>query len=633
MNQFYLLLNFLPVVLKKRTAAIVCPLLFFISVSAQITNISGIVNTYHKVIEIIPAKACVRVTNVAALSQNKKVIIIQMKGASINTTNSSAFGDTTTLNQAGNYEVGTICYIIGDSVFLFHNLLNTYDYSAGKVQLVNFAEYYSASVVDTVKATSWDSAAGTGGVIAISAEENLTLNAPVFADSSGYSGGRYLLSTGGICLPAPNYIYNPTSTNPQNGAYKGEGVANMTTAISGGRGAPANGGGGGNYHNNGGGGGANLSAGGIGGGNSSTVGCLGTFQGVAGKALNSWNGKKIFPGGGGGAGHVNFVSGPTIGGGNGGGIIFIQANNLTSNGYWISAGGAEGGPAISDGASGGGAGGTIIINVLNSFTDNVFIRANGGNGGTEDDGGNSGRCYGAGGGGSGGVIYFTGALPTGTITASGGSAGPELSPSLSCNTLVLPGAGSPGFVISNYTYSRSFDEAGYCRVLLPVQLTGFIATPAGKKVFLQWWLQTPGQVKRFIIERSVAQGQWSGWKAVEPNDQIKNYTAVDENPFPGTTFYRIKIIEKNNSIGYSPIRRVNMDLNETFSIYPNPAKNKIFIVTGIPSSAELKLLDIFGKIILQKKLINSQTEINLDSVPAGIYLVNINGTTRELIVQ
>src|SRR3982750_3642052 len=92
--------------------------------TAQTTNISGVVNTYHKVIEIIPAKACVRVSSTAGLIQFLKTMLIQMKGATINTTNTASFGDTTSLNNAGNYELGTVCDIIGDSVFFFHTLLN-----------------------------------------------------------------------------------------------------------------------------------------------------------------------------------------------------------------------------------------------------------------------------------------------------------------------------------------------------------------------------------------------------------------------------------------------------------------------------------------------------------------------------
>src|SRR5690349_18877971 len=83
-----------------------------IASSAQTTNISGIVNTYHKVIEVIPSKACLRVLDPTGLTVNTKVMIVQMKGATITTTNNSSFGDTTSLNGAGNYEIGTICYLI-----------------------------------------------------------------------------------------------------------------------------------------------------------------------------------------------------------------------------------------------------------------------------------------------------------------------------------------------------------------------------------------------------------------------------------------------------------------------------------------------------------------------------------------
>ena len=82
--------------------------------SAQITPISGIVNSYYSVVEVIPAKACVRLNTTAGLNYNDKVMIVQMKGAGINTSNSSSFGDTTSLNNAGNYEIGAVCHVDGD---------------------------------------------------------------------------------------------------------------------------------------------------------------------------------------------------------------------------------------------------------------------------------------------------------------------------------------------------------------------------------------------------------------------------------------------------------------------------------------------------------------------------------------
>lgn len=614
-------------------------LIFFSSLSlySQTTAISGIVNTYHKAIEIIPAKACIRVADISGLTVNSRVLLIQMKGAAIITTTGSTFGDTISLNNAGNYEIGTVCYIIGDSVFLFHNLLNSYNTATGKVQLVQFGEYYAAEVVDTVKAASWDSAAGTGGVIAIYCDQDLTLNKPIYADSSGYRGGAFLLHNGTCSdfFPANGYVYSPSSTNNFTGAYKGEGVANLTLAQSGGRGAPANGGGGGNNHNNSGAGGANLTAGGNGGGNSSSgVSCTLSFQGLAGKALSSSTGLKLFMGGGGGAGHTNNgLSAAYSYGGNGGGLIFIWANNLIGNGELITAKGGNGGPSASDGAGGGGAGGTIILEVAN-YSGNTIIRTDGGDGGLSNNGGNNNRCFGGGGGGSGGAIYYSGAIPALTMSATGGAAGIEIGRAGNCNPIpvtALPG--NDGQIISNYIFSRSTATAGYCQLLLPVKLVAFNARLINDKVEMDWQIENPADVKRFIIERSINTRDWTEMKAIAGNDQSRQYSTIDANPVPGRSYYRIKFIEKSNAFSYSPVRRITTANKNSFYFYPNPAGNTITIAGNYDCPAELKLTDITGKIIFHTRLSAIPSAINLPVLPSGIYLIRINESVQKLIIR
>ncbi|HJS54695.1 MAG TPA: hypothetical protein VJ765_09135, partial [Chitinophagaceae bacterium] len=266
-----------------------CTIAFLFSTTfsfSQTTNISGIINTYHSVLAISTTAA--KLDNVSGLTYGNTVLLVQMKGATISTVNNSTFGDTSSLNYAGNYELATICSVSNDTVYFFNEVLNSYDVNY-KVQLVKFGEYYSANVTDTVKAQSWNSATGKGGVLALKVEQDLTLNAPLFADSTGYKGGSFYLHGGACGFFNPvgtGYAYDATSGSASNGAYKGEGVADVPTNLDGARGAPANGGGGGNNHNNGGGGGANLTSGGNGGGNFSTgpSGCNTTLQGRAGKA-------------------------------------------------------------------------------------------------------------------------------------------------------------------------------------------------------------------------------------------------------------------------------------------------------------------------------------------------------------
>src|ERR1051326_7293676 len=198
--------------LHRRIARAACLWLFLVlstlPLLSQTTNISGTVNIYQRVVEVIPAKACVRVASTTGLNPSAKVLLIQMKGAAINTANSSAFGDTMALNEAGNYEVSTICTIIGDSVFLVQSLLNNYTPATGKMQLVQFGEYVSANVTGTLTAPAWNNAAGIGGVIAIFVENDLTLNQSIVADGTGFKGGGFVQSNTSCTNTISGYVYN-----------------------------------------------------------------------------------------------------------------------------------------------------------------------------------------------------------------------------------------------------------------------------------------------------------------------------------------------------------------------------------------------------------------------------------------
>lgn len=607
---------------------------------AQTTPISGVVNTYYKVLNVVPAKACVIVPDAAGLSHNDKVMLVQMKGADINTnSSSSSFGDTTSLNNAGNYEIARVCHVIDDSVFMVFMFLNQYTVS-GKVQLVKIPQYYNADVIDTLKPAPWNNAAGTGGVLAIEVEEDLVLNAPIYGDSSGFRGGEFRVSSGdcGNFFPpaATDYAYNANTLSPQDGAFKGEGIADVSAAQSGGRGAPANGGGGGNNHNNGGGGGANLSFGGDGGGNSSSGGCRTNLLGKSGKALSSYSGKKIFAGGGGGAGQANNGFPAAYGGGNGGGIIFIKAKNLAGNNEKITANGQRGSAAIGDGAGGGGAGGTVIMNV-NNYIGTTTIESNGGLGGSVNNQATAGRCYGSGGGGSGGAIYFSGATPAVPISVTAGNGGIETSRSGTCNPAISSLAGSTGQVIPDYTYSSSLIlESSYCAALLPVELIWFKALYTDDQIILKWQVALPETGERFIVERS---GNGSTWIQIDEQpavEEILFYQHVDPSPHAGTNFYRLKMIDKMNTISYSAIQKIFIpSKNDLIKIYPNPAHKKIIITGNIFPHTELSLYDLSGKLLWNKKVANNQSmrEVDLPDLSRGIYLLKIEDVIKKLIIR
>jgi hypothetical protein len=606
--------------------------LLSITLNAQ-TSISGVINSYHKVIDIIPSKACVRVDNSSGLAFNDRVMIIQMKGATVNPTNGTSFGSITSLNNAGNYEIGTICSVRNDSVFLFKQLLRAYTVT-DKVQLVRIPQYFNALITDSLKAMPWDSTTGKGGVLAIWVSDNLVLNAPISVSSSGYAGGRYMTSNGTCSnFAAPSgYYYNASILSPQDGAYKGESVADLAINYSGGKGAVANGGGGGNNHNNGGGGGGNSSAGGNGGGNSSASGCSTSNPGKGGYSLNNSSGTKLFPGGGGGAGHANsgFFS---TGGGKGGGILFIQANALYSNGYKILANGQDGGNTLGDGASGGGGGGSIILNI-NSYADAVNIEAKGGNGGSENDDNTSGKCYGEGGGGSGGVIYFKGPAPAGISTVTGGAKGLKLN-SLGCGTITPGTAGTPGTMVTNYSFSESSTLSGACGAVLPVGLLNFSCRTSLTTVTIEWKATENATGTKAFLERNQDNNSWSVIQFYNLSTAAAQYRYEDRDLPPGIYQYRLKLVKADGSLYFSNISTAQLTGNSSLFVFPNPASSQLTIIHPFEAGSEVSFLDAMGQLVWNKKILSPTQMLKQDIsiLPKGVYRIRTGEFSRCFVVK
>ncbi|MBX7108132.1 MAG: gliding motility-associated C-terminal domain-containing protein [Chitinophagales bacterium] len=405
-------------------------------------NISGIINSYAQVTAI--AGTTFTTVSSAGFAVGDKIIVIQMKGASITTANTSAYGDITNLNNAGNWEFATISAINGNDITVASPLVKTYTVNA-KVQLVTVPTYCSVNIIDTLTCKAWDGL--TGGVLAFVSGGTVNMNADINVSGKGFRPGT-ACNTGFFACNNANWFINPTNCL---GGWKGEGIAEyVNNPQSGGRAKLANGGGGANPGNNGGGGGGNAGAGGLGGFEDNSCGAT-TVQGIGGLGLNYTLGK-IFLGGAGGNGTGNDAQ-PIFPGTHGGGIVMISANTIEPNGFSIRAEGADQLNLTSDeGAGGGGGGGVVVLDVQNVLSP-LIVSANGGDGGSISNNLVLTGCQGPGGGGGGGVLWTSGAaVPANVLfSANGGAAGLIVQPFSFCY-LTTYGAtdGEPGTTIFNF---------------------------------------------------------------------------------------------------------------------------------------------------------------------------------------
>ena len=393
----------------------------FIADSCGVVSTSVVINNYTPVQGFNPCDNKLTVEDGTAYNVGDTVLLIQMKGAIIDSTNTAAFGTITDYKNSGNYEFNYVKSKTGNVIELENTLTRQYDIPVGKVQLIRVPYFINLSTTDTLTCLPWDGS--KGGVLAFNVQNTLTLNADMDVSGKGFEGGAGY-NPGNASLTCNQNDYN-YPINTLFAAQKGESITTISNNILCGKGNPAAGGGGGLGHNSGGGGGGGAGVGGFGGYQLEPCGSAPfNNRGIGGRELAySTATNKIYLGSGGGAGHADNPGNIPPGGGNGAGIIIVSADRLQSNAKKITANGGNSvvcsmpsSPDCHDATGGGGGGGTILLDI-NQFIDNASIENKGGKAADVIGGPISiaGRI-GPGGGGAGGLAFLKAASVPANLT-------------------------------------------------------------------------------------------------------------------------------------------------------------------------------------------------------------------------
>jgi len=449
-------------------------------------TLTNVINTYYPGASSVSAGATSiplgTVNGTGTIALGTELLVIQMQDASINDSNSVAYGNGstgtgfTTVNNAGNYEFVTATGPIsggsvpilgagvgGGLVFGYNTAAPSATKGASTYQVVLVPQYTSATLSNTLTAAPWNGL--TGGILALDVANTLTLNGvTVHVDGMGFRGGAGMQLVGGGGGATTDFLHvSPTAYTGAAGgaagvdASKGEGIAGtpewvesggtflQTTTTEGypsgtagtdgsmARGAPGNAGGGGtdadqggNTENAGGGGGGNGGTGGFGGDSWNTNLSSGGEGGGAFPATID----RIAMGGGGGAGTRNNSDGDNqaSSGSAGGGIVFIRAFSFTGTATITANGTNAYNGTANDAGGGGGAGGTIVILAAGGGEGGLTLQASGGNGGNawQSQAYSLANRHGPGGGGGGGVVFVSGTPAS--VSVTGGTDGLTLNP-------------------------------------------------------------------------------------------------------------------------------------------------------------------------------------------------------------
>ena len=161
-------------------------------------------------------------------------------------------------------------------------------------------------------------------------------------------------------------------------------------------------------------------------------------------------------------------------------------------------------------------------------------------------------------------------------------------------------------------------------VSLPVELHSFEARANGRENELLWLSLAEVNTSRYEIQRS---GDGITWKSLDEISasgvpgEPKSYFYADTQPLP-VSFYRLKIIDRDESFEYSEVLVVNNQAGRrSITLHPNPVKDE-FTLEGLGEAEKIWLLDSKGAIIRELGL-EEDASWNVESLTPGAYFLKI----------
>ncbi len=175
---------------------------------------------------------------------------------------------------------------------------------------------------------------------------------------------------------------------------------------------------------------------------------------------------------------------------------------------------------------------------------------------------------------------------------------------------------------------------------LPVNLLTFDAIKQTKKVLLQWTIENELNADKYMVERSADGITYSAIGTVTAfnNGNKNNYNFTDLQPLPALNFYRLKMLDKDATFHYSPVRKINFsNTGDDITVYPVPvADGKLFIASSA-NALRAVLFDAAGRLVRSFMLGGNNNTIDINGITKGSYqlkLYTANSTqTKKIIIQ
>lgn len=170
---------------------------------------------------------------------------------------------------------------------------------------------------------------------------------------------------------------------------------------------------------------------------------------------------------------------------------------------------------------------------------------------------------------------------------------------------------------------------------LPVKLLNFSSVRKGSRNEIVWQTAEEQQVERFTIERSLNRLDYVAIGSAKAKGIPASYAFSETAPVVPIVYYRLKVVDTDGSIQYSPV--VALRGNSAFSatVFPNPITGDASIELNSASSHVLQwsIRDMEGR-LRKTGTLQLNTGTSIRSLPTaalepGMFIISLKGKDAE----
>ncbi|WP_149244295.1 T9SS type A sorting domain-containing protein [Dyadobacter sp. 32] len=170
---------------------------------------------------------------------------------------------------------------------------------------------------------------------------------------------------------------------------------------------------------------------------------------------------------------------------------------------------------------------------------------------------------------------------------------------------------------------------------LPLRLLAFSGTKETASNNLHWETADEVNTKSFELESSKDGRNFQKIATIGAISTGNNrYEYKDHTIYKGTTYYRLKMIDTDNTFSYSRIVSINRDGKNSINLFPNPVADQLNLsLDNSLINSDAKLYDIGGKLLQTIKITSGEQLINVKPLPVGMYVLKFKDGSSGAFVK